>query len=216
MKLNNYYEHIIWDWNGTLIDDAWLCANIMSELLSKYGLSEINKKQYTEIFEFPISTFYHKLGFKEQFFDTISQEFTNTYNDRKNQLKLHDNTKQIFQLLINNNIDSSILSASRQDILNESITHFKLNFFLKNIIGVQNNLAEGKDLKGLELINKLNIDIKKILVIGDTQYDYFLSKKLGCHCVLMNHGHNAHNRISHFGVPVFNSLLELYDYLNLS
>ncbi|MDH5646585.1 MAG: hypothetical protein OEZ01_11285, partial [Candidatus Heimdallarchaeota archaeon] len=29
------YEHIIWDWNGTLLDDAWLCVEIMNSMLAK-------------------------------------------------------------------------------------------------------------------------------------------------------------------------------------
>ena len=216
MNQNNNYKHIIWDWNGTLIDDAWLCADIMCELLSQHGLPLIDEPKYKEIFEFPISAFYKALGFKRTTYDAISKEFTETYNIKKNQLKLHNGAKNILQLLSNNNINHSILSASNQGILDESIDYFKLNNFFKNIIGVQNSFAAGKDVKGIKLINQLNVDIEKILIIGDTQYDYFLSKKLGCECLLVSHGHNAHSRLSNFGVPVFYSLLELYDYLNLS
>ena len=215
MNKNHYYKHIIWDWNGTLINDAWLCSKIMSELLSKYGQGSINKEKYKEIFEFPISTFYHKLGFEENFFDLISKEFTEIYNQKKNQLTLHVNAKNVLQLLIDNKIENSILSASKQDILDESVINFQLNAFFKNIIGVENSFAAGKDLKGVQLINKLNIEKKEILIIGDTEFDYFLSKKFQCDCLLLSHGHNSHNRLSNFGVPVFNSLLELYDYLNL-
>ena len=27
------YRHVIWDWNGTLLDDAWLCVEIINEML---------------------------------------------------------------------------------------------------------------------------------------------------------------------------------------
>ena len=29
------YKHIIWDWNGTLIDDRRCCIDIMNEVLKK-------------------------------------------------------------------------------------------------------------------------------------------------------------------------------------
>ena len=31
------YEHIIWDWNGTLLNDVNLCLDIANKLLSEQG-----------------------------------------------------------------------------------------------------------------------------------------------------------------------------------
>jgi phosphoglycolate phosphatase len=38
------YKHIIWDWNGTLIDDAWLCVDIMNKILEKRNLDFNNHR----------------------------------------------------------------------------------------------------------------------------------------------------------------------------
>ena len=35
-------KHVIWDWNGTLIDDAQLCVSIVNEILSDNMLSEVD------------------------------------------------------------------------------------------------------------------------------------------------------------------------------
>ena len=32
------YTNIIWDWNGTLLDDAWLCVDVMNGMLKEHGL----------------------------------------------------------------------------------------------------------------------------------------------------------------------------------
>ncbi|NCY21717.1 HAD family hydrolase, partial [bacterium] len=37
MRLKKY-RHLIWDWNGTLLDDAWLCREIMNGQLRRRGL----------------------------------------------------------------------------------------------------------------------------------------------------------------------------------
>ena len=38
------YGHIIWDFNGTLMDDAWLCIEVMNEMLSRRGLKTLSPK----------------------------------------------------------------------------------------------------------------------------------------------------------------------------
>jgi len=42
------FKHIIWDWNGTLFDDAWLCVEITNGLLKKYGLPTMSTDHYQE------------------------------------------------------------------------------------------------------------------------------------------------------------------------
>ena len=39
------YKHIIWDWNGTLLDDCDLCLQSFNISLKKRDLSQITKKQ---------------------------------------------------------------------------------------------------------------------------------------------------------------------------
>ena len=56
------YNHIIWDWNGTLLNDVELCASIMNNLLRNESLSEISLEKYREIFTFPVEEYYKLAG----------------------------------------------------------------------------------------------------------------------------------------------------------
>ena len=56
-------KHVIWDWNGTLLDDAWLCVDVMNGMLSKRGLPLITLEIYRNIFDFPVRDYYLKLGY---------------------------------------------------------------------------------------------------------------------------------------------------------
>ncbi len=56
-------SHILWDWNGTLLDDVDLCVFTMSEVLAKHGLKKIDKKPSRETFCFPVMKYYQSLGF---------------------------------------------------------------------------------------------------------------------------------------------------------
>ena len=48
------YKHIIWDWNGTLLDDAWLWVDVMIQLLVKRGMTKLTIDRYREAFDFPV------------------------------------------------------------------------------------------------------------------------------------------------------------------
>jgi len=48
------YQHIIWDWNGTLMDDAWLCGEIMNGIRARRGRDPITLNRYRALFRFPV------------------------------------------------------------------------------------------------------------------------------------------------------------------
>ena len=94
-KINNY-KHIIWDWNGTLVDDVWLVVEIMNKMLKKRHLPGIDSKKYREIFDFPVIKYYIKLGFdfSRESFEDLTIEFIGEYYDRFNECKLFDQAKE--------------------------------------------------------------------------------------------------------------------------
>ena len=48
------YKHIVWDWNGTLLDDLWLCIESINFVLESRGMSQVDKESYKSIFTFPV------------------------------------------------------------------------------------------------------------------------------------------------------------------
>ena len=51
-------KHVIWDWNGTLVDDAWLFVELMNDELHKRNLTKINVNDYKNHFTFPVKKYY--------------------------------------------------------------------------------------------------------------------------------------------------------------
>ncbi len=54
------YNTIIWDWNGTLLNDNWLCLDIINEMLIDRDLEELSMLRYKDIFGFPIIRYYQR------------------------------------------------------------------------------------------------------------------------------------------------------------
>ena len=68
---------VFWDWNGTLVDDAFIFVNNLNLLLAKNNLQKITHTFYKEHFCFPVVDFYKKLGLYKNppFFSSLNQEF---------------------------------------------------------------------------------------------------------------------------------------------
>ena len=57
------YDYILWDWNGTIVDDLNINFKIINQLLKERNLPTITLQRYKEIFTFPIIEFYRSAGF---------------------------------------------------------------------------------------------------------------------------------------------------------
>ena len=78
---------IVWDWNGTLVDDSFVFVDIMNSFLSSFSLKTISLQDYRAHFCFPVKKYYSSLGFQlsDNQFEKISVDFIKKY--KKNMFK---------------------------------------------------------------------------------------------------------------------------------
>ena len=211
MERLSKYKHIIWDWNGTLIDDVWLVVDIMNKMLKKRNLPGIDSKRYREIFDFPVMDYYAKLEFDffNESFEDLTVEFISEYYARFNECKLFDKVEEVLKKIRNMGISQSILSASKEDILVEKVKYYGIDKYFCRIMGLENHYAQSKVERGKKWIAELNLNPQDVLLIGDTAHDYIVSKNIGSDCLLIANGHHNYERLAKLGVEVINSLKEI-------
>lgn len=202
------YEHVIWDWNGTLFDDASFTLSIMNGMLSRRGKQTMSKDRYAEIFDFPVKDYYQKVGwdFEEQTFEELSDEFIEEYYRRHRECPLRKNTEEILRA---NPVPQSILTASKQSDIDLLVNHFGLDDFFVGLRGLDNHHAAGKLDVGKKWVEELDIAPDRILMIGDTTHDAELVRELGMKGVLIMSGHQSRTRLEACGFPVIDNLMEL-------
>ena len=214
----NNYKHIIWDWNGTLLNDVGLCVDIINGVLSKRNLDILTLDKYKDIFTFPIKDYYQKAGFDftQYTFEEVGQEWMSEYENRKKECLLHKNVEDTLILLKQKNIGQSVLSAYPHNTLIEIISHFNLNNFFSYIIGLDNIYATSKVDLGKDLMKKISNGKEKTLLVGDTEHDYEVAKEIGADCALVANGHQSKEKLLTCNVPVFDSLEEFSSAFNYS
>jgi len=211
-------KNIIWDWNGTIVDDAWVFVAIMNNLLKKEGLPQTDLQYYRKNFCFPIQDYWKGLGFEftEKSFNGLNASFIQEYQKKMFLPSLHENINSLFVDLNKKNIKQFVLSASENNLLQNSIEHYNLKGVFKGVYGVDNLNATGKESLGTLLFSKYKLDPSETLLIGDTEYDCRVAEHLGCDIILLSHGHVSCDRLLCCGVPVLSSLRELEEYLTLN
>lgn len=205
------YQHIIWDWNGTLLDDAWLCVEIMNAQLEKHGLPQISPGQYADLFRFPVKDYYADLGFdfEQTPFEGVSDEFIAEYERRKLECPVRPEGLELLNKITQNGGGQSIISASKQDSLNEITQHYQVYDLFMSVRGLDNHHAAGKLDIGRAWMKELGLPPDQVLMIGDTLHDHHLAQDLGIDCILLTSGHQSRARLEESGVKIVESLGEL-------
>ena len=190
-------KHIIWDWNGTLVDDRWLCIEGINCSLKKRGLSEITDDVYKDMFTFPVEHYYKKVGFDftNEPFRVAGDEFVSYYQKNFSKVKLHEGALNTIKIIGREGLEQSVLSAGKNEYLVDWIKEHQLFDFFNKIRGINNHYAKGKLALGKKLVEELEHDREEIIMVGDTIHDSDVARAMDIECILVEHGHVSKDRL---------------------
>lgn len=202
---------IIWDWNGTLLNDIELCVQTINEMLQKRNLQKLTVDEYKEVFSFPVKDYYQKIGFdfNDEPFEIPAFEFIEEYNCQVKGCKLHQNSVSVLNYFQSVGIRQFVLSAMKQDALDQCLEQQNISHYFEHISGLDNHYAASKIENGQQLISELNLNASELILIGDTVHDFEVARELGCQCVLIANGHQSKHILESTGVLVIDELSQL-------
>jgi len=214
---NKFYNKktILWDWNGTLLDDLEICLNGVNQLLADRSLPLLDKQRYQHIFNFPVREYYVKAGFdfSKEPFEIPAEQFMVHYKTLLHEALLFDDVIEVLDCFCNQGFRQYILSAMEQVALEQSIESRGISQFFTSIYGINNNLAYSKIENGRQLIRDYKINPAEAILIGDTIHDAEVAKDIGIDVILVSRGHQSFQRLQSTGLPVIGNLCQLKELL---
>lgn len=209
--IRSHHRHLLWDWNGTLVDDLDLCVDIVNGMLGRRQLPRIDVPAYHAQFDFPVRGFYERLGFDLQgdAFAELSQEFIGEFDARRLEAQLHDGVDALLARVTASGREQSILSAHRQVTLHEIVALRGIDRHFSTMAGLDDAHAHGKIDRGHALVQELALPPQALILVGDTLHDLEVARALGIDCVLVARGHHAKERLRASGARVVDDLREL-------
>lgn len=205
------YEVILWDWNGTLMDDGAYGLSVINAMLRRRGLREPDKAEHGRLFDFPVMLYYRRLGFdfSREPFEVVSEEFVTNYMRRARECPLREGAVETLQALREAGFRQSILSASRQDYLEGFIEHYGLTDYFEELLGIDSMHAPGKAGRGRDWIRESGVEPARVLLVGDTMHDAEVAAEMGIDCWLLEGGHHPGDRLRTTGRRCLSRLEEV-------
>ncbi len=208
------YDNVVWDWNGTLLNDLDVGVNVLNAMLGRRGIPAVPKERYRQIFRFPVIDFYREVGFdlEREDFHALSVEFVNTYARFEAQgMSLNEGAVETLKELKRRGVRSYILTALKDEFLREALEEFEIADLFTAVYGAKDIYAAGKVGTGRALVSECSIYPPRTIMVGDTVHDAEVSRELGFHPVLFTGGHNDVKYLEREG-DVINALSEVLNY----
>ena len=209
-------KYLVWDWNGTLLDDVDVCITIVDDMLTRRGLPPLTtRERYHQVFTFPIKTYYEKAGFDfaKEPYEVLAEEWTVIYDRLVKSCSLFPDAEKALDAVNALGVRQLIVSASRHDKVTEQVRRAGIYDKLEAVLGMGDLYAHGKEGLARQYFAERGIAPEQVLFVGDTLHDAQVAKDMGCDCVLVSFGHQSAELLKTANVPILRNLSEVADFL---
>ena len=186
-------KYVIYDFNGTILDDVDVCLKAENYTIEHFGLDRgpLSREEYLQIFTFPVQKYYENVGFdwKDQSYEEVGRYWFDWYRALRNEYKVFDGVKEI---LVRNHEKGNLnilLSASSLVELKIQLEELGIAEYFDEVLGIDNIYAGSKVDIALSWIR--DKDPKDCMMIGDSLHDLETAQAMGVDCVLVAKGHQA-------------------------
>ncbi len=209
------YTHLVWDFNGTVLDDVRHGINCVNPMLAARGLAIIpDVETYRELFGFPIDDYYRRLGFdfeKEDYDTVLAPEWVARYLAGEAACPANPGVAETVAAVAELGVDQIMLSASNLVQLEGQLARLGLSDVFTEVLGLDNIHARSKT--HLALAWKEAHPDACPLFVGDTEHDAAVAAAIGADCVLFTGGHQSRRKLSECGLPLIDRIADVLAYL---
>lgn len=204
---------IIWDYNGTILDDVNISVKIENEMLEERHLKAgYTLEEYRSLFCYPMIDYYYKIGytFTAESYEEMAVEFNQLYAKYFPECGLCEGFIEKIQESISRGYHNVILSACENHLLQEQCRTLGIDQYFDKILGIDNNWAGSKVQMAVDWMNSTDVIPSECMYLGDTTHDVETAQAIGVdQCILIAQGHQSLDILRSTGVEVKNSLKEV-------
>ena len=201
---------MIFDFNGTIIDDVMLGVYCINELCARYlDRKPLDKEEYTHVFTFPVKHYYERVGFdfSVQDWDEVANAWVKMYNAHRDLYHLYSGVIERLRKNREESIENVLLSATEQGMLEDQLAELGIREYFDTVLGTSDIYARSK-VPVIQNFMK-GRDPKECLLVGDTLHDLDVAKSVEVPCILIANGHQARDVLEKEWKDVIGDIREL-------
>ena len=208
-------RHLVWDWNGTVLNDFDVSFRSTNSSFRDAGLPEITTATYRALLRFPIRSFYtavlHRDPSDEEC-DFLDRAYHAYYLLYEKEAAPSSGLPHLFRQWHGAGHTQSLLSLFPHCKLVPAVEWHGLTPYFALIQGATPPYPEQKDLT--DHLARLKIDPAVTVLIGDLVDDAHAAEQAGVKVVLYSGGFGARTDLAATGAPVADSLAEAVELIS--
>ncbi len=209
------YTHLVWDFNGTILDDIQLGIDCVNVMLKKRSLPTLDSVEaYRAIMRFPVIDYYKDLGFnmeEEDYYQILAPEWVAMYLSGEPNCGMMDGVMEVLEAAKAAGVKQMVISATKTDQLLSQLDRLGIRGYFDEILGLDNFYAASKTALA-EAWRKEHPEAV-VLSVGDTDHDGDLADVLGADCLLYTGGHQSKERLLTRNKTLIDHIGEIKEYL---
>ncbi|MFJ7497914.1 HAD family hydrolase [Streptomyces sp. NPDC097727] len=207
--------HLVWDWNGTLLDDNAAVVGATNAAFGEVGLAPITLEQYREMYCIPIPRFYERLMGRlptEAEWERMDGIFHLHYTEQRAACGLTEGAEELLAQWLLAGRSQSLLSMYGHEQLVPVVRGYGIERHFVRVDGRTGPSGGSKALHMERHIAALDgVSPEHTVVIGDAVDDAVAAAHVGAKAVLYTGGSHSRASLEAAGVPVVDSLAEAAD-----
>lgn len=208
-------RHLVWDWNGTLLDDQLLVVEALNAVMADRGLPPTDLATYQRLYTRPVKVFYERLferPIPDEEWDLLDDVYHRGYKDALERARLAVDAEVALERVAGLGRSQSLLSMYRHHELLPLVQRLGIEGRFVRIDGLQGPGGGPKapHLEAhLEHVMPLTGSApEQVLVVGDAIDDAIAAAHVGARCVLYDGGSHPREELEAVGVPVVDTLTD--------
>ena len=202
-------KHIVWDWNGTLLNDLGLVVEATNASLALFGAGPVSADEHRRDFIRPITAYYEGVvgrPISSAEFEDLDREFHAAYNRGAPSLML---TGGVLDMLGSYAGTQSLLSMWFHVDLVPAVERYGLTPYFRRVDGLRATVGGGHKAPLLKAhLAEMGLDGSDAVLVGDSVDDADAAAAVGADAILYTGGFTHVDKLRAVGVPVVDSLDE--------
>jgi phosphoglycolate phosphatase-like HAD superfamily hydrolase len=193
--MGDVVEHVIWDWNGTLLADVHAVVDATAASLAVMGEPGIGLEQYRSTFRRPLRRFYEDLVGRpvdDAEWARANAAFGSHYLGVEPGLPLADGATDALERFADAGLGQSVLSMLAHDELHATLCRRGLHDWFARVDGDHHHDGRSKAEALAVHLDALGLDPARVVLVGDTLDDALATAAVGSACVLVAE-HSTHH-----------------------
>ncbi|WP_327315452.1 HAD family hydrolase [Streptomyces sp. NBC_01235] len=212
MGMQQEAAHIVWDWNGTLLNDNDAIIGATNAAFAELGLEPLTLERYRALYCVPVPKFYERLMGRlptDAEWEVMDEIFHRYYAEHRVRCGLTEGVVELLTGWRSAGHSQSLLSMYVHEELVPLVRGFGIE---PHFVRVDGRTGPSGGSKAEHMVRHLKalagIEPTRTVVIGDAADDAVAALHVGARAVLYTGGSHSRASLEGVGVPVVDTLEE--------